>query len=107
MFRKAEQVQGESVDTFVSRLKQLAATCDYGDVKYDYIKDQVIDNCHSNVLRKWFLRMRDLTLTALMDEARAMEAVDQQVDRMEKLNVNAIQQGKSEQKQPRREWSKI
>jgi hypothetical protein len=36
------------MDTFVSRLKQLAATCDYGDFKDDFLRDEVIDKCHSN-----------------------------------------------------------
>lgn len=37
------QEQGKSVDLFVSRLKQLAMTCDFGYHKEDFIRDKLID----------------------------------------------------------------
>ena len=90
MFRQAEQSQGEAVDSFVCRLKTLAATCEFGNNRDDFVRDQVIDKCHSNALRRRLLREKDLTLAKLQELARAMEAADQQADKMEKLSVNAV-----------------
>ncbi len=94
IFRQAVQEQGESVDSFVSRLKQLAVTCDFGDHKDDFIRDQVIDKCTSTALRRRLLREKDLTLSILQDIARTMEAADQQAAKMEKLTINAVGKGK-------------
>lgn len=62
IFRQAVQEQGESVDSFVSRLKQLAVTCDFGDHKDDFIHDQVIDKCTSTALRIRLLREHTVCL---------------------------------------------
>lgn len=87
IFRQAVQEQGESVDSFVSKLKQLAVTCDFGDHKDDFIRDQVIDKCTSTALRRRLLRDKDLTLFMLQDIARTMEAVDQQAAKMQLMLV--------------------
>lgn len=78
------------MDSFVSKLKQLAVTCDFGDHKDDFIRDQVIDKCTSTALRRRLLRDKDLTLFMLQDIARTMEAVDQQAAKMEKLTIKAV-----------------
>lgn len=93
IFWLAVQEQGESVDSFVSRLKQLAVMCDFGDHKDDLICDQVIDKCTSTALRRRLLREKDLTLSILQDIARTIEAADQQAAKMEKLNINAVGKG--------------
>lgn len=49
---QAVQEKGESVNLFVSRLKQLAVTCEFSDHKDDFIRDQVIDKCTSTALRR-------------------------------------------------------
>ena len=90
MFRQAEQAQGESTDNFVHRLKKLAASCEFGDNREDFIRDQVIDKCSSNALRRRLLQEKDLTLSRLQDIARVMETADYQAERMEKLTINAV-----------------
>ena len=41
--RQISQGIGETVDQFVCRLRQRAATCDFGADEDDYIRDQLID----------------------------------------------------------------
>ena len=54
LFRKMEQVQNETVDQFVSRLRQKAISCGFGNVD-EAIRDQVIEKCRSMHLRRKFL----------------------------------------------------
>ena len=63
-FRKAKQNEGESFDSFHTRLKTLAKTCEFADANKE-IKEQIILSCKSNALRRKALR-EDLDLTALL-----------------------------------------
>ena len=82
MFRKAVQSDGESVGQFVTRLRQLASLCEFGDQIHDFIRDQVIDNCKSKRLRTKLLAERDLKLERVLDLAAAMEASERQAAQM-------------------------
>lgn len=75
---------------FCAEIKKLAATCEFGDNRDDFICDQVIDKCLSETLRRWLLRGKDLKLFGLQEIARVMEAVDYQAERMGKLTVIAL-----------------
>ena len=46
LFRQIAQEMSETVDQFVCRFCQRAASCDFRDNQDDYIRDQVIDKCH-------------------------------------------------------------
>lgn len=48
VFRQEAQGPTESIDTFVTRLKKLAKTCDYGENEAEMIRDQVVDKCNSS-----------------------------------------------------------
>ena len=54
-FRQARQNPGESMNAFHSRLRQLSATCEFGDVDKE-IKSQIILSCSSQRLRRKALR---------------------------------------------------
>lgn len=55
LFRQISQGIGETIDQFVYRLRQRAATCDFGANEDDYLLDQLIDKCYSSQLRWKFL----------------------------------------------------
>ena len=79
LFRKCKQNPGESIDSYVTRLKSLIKTCNYAaDIQNDAIRDQVIDHCYSSKLRKRLLRERELTLEKLPEIAILSEAAKQQ-----------------------------
>ena len=85
--RQIAQEMGETVDQFVCRLRQRAASCDFGDNEDDYIRDQVIDKCHSSVIRRKFLEKEGaVSLNDLLRIARSQEAVDRQ---MKVMGTNA------------------
>jgi hypothetical protein len=63
VFRQLGQEQGETVNTFVTRLREAVKSCEFD--KYsnpDAIKDQIIDKCTSSKLRRVLLRTAGLTL---------------------------------------------
>ena len=64
-FRQAAQESHESIDAYVTRLRSLAKSCEYDKVD-EMIRDQVVDKCASNNLRRRLLRETDLTLEGLL-----------------------------------------
>ena len=69
-FRKAQQNEGESFDSFRTRLRSLAKTCEFANTDKE-IKEQIILSCKSNALRRKALH-EDLDLTALLKAGRAL-----------------------------------
>lgn len=65
VFRQAEQRQGESKDSLVSRLKKLAMTYEFGDNREAFIRDQVFDKSVSNTRRQRLVREKDLKHSGL------------------------------------------
>ena len=57
LFRLISQSSEETVDQFVCRLRQRAASCDVGEREEEYIRDQLIDKCYSAKLRRKLKKM--------------------------------------------------
>lgn len=86
-FRQMTQGDNETVDQFVTRLREKADTCAFEEKKDDNIRDQVIDKCKSHILRKKFLEKgATLTLEIILTVSRAYEAADRQAAMMESGN---------------------
>ena len=94
-FRQAVQKAGETVDQFATRLRKLAAHCEFSDLERE-LKSAIIQNCHSKRLRRLALREEALTLDGLLTKARALEASETQASGIEKSllpeNVNRLHQ---------------
>ena len=88
LFRQCTHEQNESVDTFVTKLRKLAVTCEFTDIN-DVIIDQVIEKCNSHELRKKLLQEKNLTLDKVQGIARTLEAANVQAKSIEgRPNVN-------------------
>jgi len=83
VFRQAKQEDSERLDNYVTRLRQLAETCDYEDNTDDMIRDQIVDKCKSTRLRRRFLREGDLNVDKCLELGRLMETVESQASEME------------------------
>ena len=95
-FWQAVQQPSETIDQFVTRLRQLAAHCEFQDVDKE-LKSAIIQNCQSKCLRRYALREEALTLDNLLAKARSLDASELQATGIEKsLNapdtVNCVQQ---------------
>ena len=88
IFRQAKQQKGETLDFFQSRLRQLAATCEFSNVDRE-VKSQIVAGCLSSRLRRRALRDPKMTLTGLLDHGRALETSESQASGIEK-KVSAV-----------------
>ena len=100
----------ENMDSYVTRLRSLAKSCEYYNVD-EMIRDQVVDKCASNSLRRRLLRETDLTLDGLLQIARSVEASDLHAAKMEEASdtsrqVNKICSGSQRSNDKMRESSR-
>ncbi|KAK2552239.1 hypothetical protein P5673_026766 [Acropora cervicornis] len=75
-FWEAKQKDGETLDSFHTRLRNLVKSCDFG-IPDKEIKEQIISNCQSNSLPDKALR-EDLDLAGLMKAGRALKLIERQ-----------------------------
>ena len=92
-FREATQLHDENLDQFITRLKKLAATCDFTN-KDAEIKSQIIQKCKSSKLRTKALADITITLDQLVKDGKTMEKAISYAKTIEKKEVNAIQRGR-------------
>ena len=71
VFRQSAQSTGEMMDSYVTRLRTLAKTCQFDASLDEMIRDQIIEKCASHGLRRRLLRERELTLDNLLPIARS------------------------------------
>ncbi|KAK3097548.1 hypothetical protein FSP39_010680 [Pinctada imbricata] len=94
VFRNLAQSESETIEQFITRLKQQAEYCEFGATLDDQIRDQVIDKCMSSHLRRKLLEKgRTLTLDQLRQIATSMETADKQarnIEGMKELKINKV-----------------
>ena len=95
MFLGNSQQLDESMDVFVTRLRTLSKTCDFGEQTDEAIRDQVIDKCVSKELRRRLLPEPNIDLSKLLTISRAFEQSHFQAQEMEQPlqssdSINAI-----------------
>jgi Zinc knuckle len=79
MFRQMGPQVGETTAQFVTRLKQQAQNCDFGDKLEENVRDQVIDKCADQRLTVKFLEKKNLNLKQVLEIARAHESAQRQM----------------------------
>lgn len=95
IFGCCKQEEGEAIDCFVTRLREKAATCDYGALRDELIRDKIVIGIANESTRRRLLREKDLTLASAIEACRAAELSDLQLRSMEQErshmdSVNAI-----------------
>ena len=86
MFDRRNQKEGEPVDSFVSELKRLSLTCEFGELRDSLIRGRIVGGVLSDELRGELLKKPDLTLQKAHDYCRTFEASELQKF---KLNIQA------------------
>lgn len=82
-FGSCKQEDGESIDIFVTRLREKASTCDYGALRDELIRDKVVLGIANESTRRRLLRERNLTLVEAVETCRAAELADIRLRSME------------------------
>lgn len=83
VFGCCKQEDGESTDNFLTRLREKAATCDYGALRDELIRDKVVLGITNEATRRRLLREKGLTLTTAIEICRAAELTDMTLRSME------------------------
>ena len=77
-FRQARQEDDETIQTYHTRLKKLAQTCEFADVDRE-IKAQVIQHCTLTKLRRKGLNDPTLNLKDLLDYGRTLQLTETRI----------------------------
>jgi len=83
-FRAAQQKSDESSLSFITRLRQLAKSCEFSNYSPESaIIDQFIEKTSSHPLRRQLLRQEKLTLPSLIEISQSLELSQMQASQME------------------------
>ena len=92
-FRQTVQRPDENIDQFYTRLKIRAKFCEFNDVDVE-ITGQVIQSCHSDVLRRQLLQIPKLTIKEVLQYGRSHDVLESQATMLESAQrqekVNAV-----------------
>ncbi|KAK5866505.1 hypothetical protein PBY51_020693 [Eleginops maclovinus] len=72
-FFMRNQGRDENIDTYVTDLRVLASTCNFGDIKDSLIRDRIVCGNNNSGLRERLLRKGKLTLDKCLQLCRATE----------------------------------
>ena len=87
VFNTVSQEQDESFDQFLNRLRELAATCNFGTLEEEMIRDRIVIGIRDNRTRERLLREPDLKLERAIDTCRTNELSTKQRQKMEKSKI--------------------
>ena len=90
-FLTRNQEQSETIDQYVTELKNLASSCEWGDIKEDLICSRIASGIVSTRVRERLLREPDLKLKRAIEICQADELSLQQLKLFDKdKEVGAI-----------------
>ena len=81
-FNNRSQEQPEAIDKYVTALRALAETFEFGALKYNLIRDRIVCGVHDNGVGRKLLQESELTLFKCVDICRANEATTAQLKNM-------------------------
>jgi len=76
-FRSRGQRADEPIDTYLTSLRELAKSCDFGTLEEEMIRDQIVEKCASKTLRQMLLQQETLDLARTVKFARSEENATQ------------------------------
>ncbi|XP_015432785.1 PREDICTED: uncharacterized protein LOC107188904 [Dufourea novaeangliae] len=97
MFRQIKQRDGETMNQYITRLRQQAKNCEFPAEEIE-ICGQIVEKCASNEIRRRLLERVDFKLNDAMEIARTIEVIELQTKNIERQTVAATHSGKKERK---------
>ena len=107
VFNQRNQKEGERIDNFVSELKRLSLTCEFGALRDSLIRDRIVGGVLSDALRGELLKKADLTLQTAHDYCRTFEASELQKFKFSthansgtehSVGIQSVQKGKEQER---------
>ena len=86
-FNTRNQHEGESIEDYVTELRQLAKDCEFGDLLDGLIKDRIVCGLIDNTARELLLREKKLTLEKSLEIVRASEQATQEMNKLMQKSV--------------------
>ena len=90
IFNRRNQEPEESIAQYVTTLRALSRTCNFGDLHDSLLRDRIVLGVNDPNTRKKLLQERDLTLDRCIDICKGMEATKHQIKAMEEGKINQI-----------------
>ena len=91
VFYQRKQENGETFDNFLSDLRKLVKTCDFGTVEDSTVRDRIVMGIRDDATRRKLLQSRKLDLKTAIDICRASESATKHLRAMSKPDdVHAI-----------------
>ena len=81
-FNKRDQASNETVDAYLTALRTLAKTCNFGNLEDNLIRDRIVIGVKDNSTRKKLLQVSKLTLQQSIDICRSLEKTTKQLESM-------------------------
>jgi hypothetical protein len=88
-FFTRNQLAGETIDQFVTDLKNKSKDCEFGMLREELIKDRLVCGILNSHMKERLLREEDLTLDRALDICHAAEISTQQLQGMENNQQDA------------------
>ena len=77
VFFTRNQRQGETVEAYVSDLRNKVKTCRFGNLQDRLVKDRLVTGIHNDSVRKILLRNSELTLIKAIEICQIHEITEQ------------------------------
>lgn len=97
------QAEGETFDEYLTALKELGKTCQYGQMYDDMIRDRLVVGIRDNMVRKQLLQKKELSLVECVDTCRANESTTAQVKAMTTKDSASVHRIQGKTKGPRKD----
>ncbi|CAH2245254.1 Hypothetical predicted protein [Pelobates cultripes] len=83
IFGSCKQEECESIDNFVTRLREKAASCEYGSLRDELIRHKIVLDINTESTCRRLLREQDLNLHAAIEKCCTAELTDKHMRAME------------------------
>ena len=82
------ELEGERVDSWHTRLRIKARMCEYDNQTDSIIRDQIVACCSSTKLRRKLLETPNISLQEALKTARSLEAAEMHAKAIEKSEIS-------------------
>lgn len=90
MFGCCKQEVNEPIDSFLTKLRERASTCDYKELKDEMIRDRLVLGITNENTRRRLLRERELTLSQSVEICRLAEVTEQRVKTIDSSITDSV-----------------